>query len=175
MLARDATSVPRSAIIPKPCVGCDPVSRSAGRGCRPDPTIVVRSAAIRMGGSVPALRQQSRATATDVAPLGTRRGVAFYAERLAAWAVGKKCSPRTGRAAGEFENPAFTVSDAWSAGQSRNRCLPWLPRVPWLPMPSPGNRSRVPGGPHRRHGWVSYPPSVPFPLTKFWSGIASRP
>ena len=37
---------------------------------------------------------------------------------------------------------------------------PWVPRVPGLPAPPPGSRSRVPGGPRRRLGRGSTPPSV---------------
>lgn len=70
-------------------------------------------------------------------------------------------------------NPLFTLTGPRSAGQSRNRCLPWLPRVPWLPAPPSGIMSRVPGGLCRHHGWVSYPPLSVFPSTKSSSETAS--
>ena len=70
-------------------------------------------------------------------------------------------------------NSPFTLTGPRSAGQSRNRCLPWLPCVPRLPTPSPGKVSRVPGGPCRRRGWVSYPPLSVFLSTRFSSETAS--
>lgn len=86
---------------------------------------------------------------------------------------GKNCSPKSERRARKTANPAFTLPAAWCPGQSRNRCLPWFPSVPWSPAHPPGNRSRVPGGPRRRHGWVSYPPLSAFPSTRFSSATAS--
>ncbi len=58
---------------------------------------------------------------------------------------GKNCRPIVRRMFRETANAAFTVTAAWSGGQSRNRCLPWLPRVPRLPAPPPGNKSRDTG------------------------------